>query len=102
MTDNSAASNPYSATYSYLANSPLVGQIAFANNGTTAMTTTKQYDFLNRLAQISSVSCASSVVSYSYLYNNANQRVRARLADGSYWVYTYDPLGQVHPVREEA
>jgi RHS repeat-associated protein len=35
------------------------------------------------------------VVSYSYLYNNANQRVRARLADGSYWVYTYDSLGQV-------
>ncbi len=35
--------NNNTATYSYLANSPLVSQIAFANNGTTRMTTTKQY-----------------------------------------------------------
>jgi len=33
------------ATYSYLANSPLVGQIAFKQNGTARMTTTKQYDY---------------------------------------------------------
>jgi RHS repeat-associated protein len=33
--------------------------------------------------------------SHSYAYNTANQRTRATLADGSYWVYTYDTLGQV-------
>jgi hypothetical protein len=33
---------PYSTTYSYLANSPLVGQIVFTNNGRPVMTTTKQ------------------------------------------------------------
>ena len=35
----------------FLANSPLVGQIAFADNpdGPGHMTTSKQYDFLNRL-----------------------------------------------------
>jgi len=38
-----------SATYSYTANSPLVGQVMFSNNGALRMTTTKQYDFLNRL-----------------------------------------------------
>ena len=43
-----------SATYSYLANSPLVGQIVLANSGTTRVTTAKQYDFLNRLTQMSS------------------------------------------------
>ena len=59
------------------------------------MTTTKQYDFLNRLTPISSVPSAASAISYAYLYNSANQRTRARLADGSYWLYTYDSLGQV-------
>ncbi len=32
------------ATYSYLANSPLVSQIAFTNGTTRRMTTTKSYD----------------------------------------------------------
>ena len=43
-----------SASYGYLANSPLVGQITFKQNGATRMTTTKQYDFLNRLTAIQS------------------------------------------------
>jgi len=30
-----------------------------------------------------------------YAYNAANQRSQATLADGSYWVYQYDNLGQV-------
>ena len=38
-----------SAAYSYLANSSLVGQIVFKSNTVTRMTTSKQYDFLNRL-----------------------------------------------------
>lgn len=32
------------ATYSYLANSPLVGQIAFTNYNALRLTTVKQYD----------------------------------------------------------
>jgi hypothetical protein len=43
-----------SAAYSYLANSSLAGQITFAQSGTTEMTTSKQYDYLNRLVSISS------------------------------------------------
>jgi hypothetical protein len=42
------------AAYSYLANSPWVGQIAFANNGAVTMTTSKPYDYLNRLTGIAS------------------------------------------------
>jgi RHS repeat-associated protein len=87
--------NNNSATYSYLANSPLVSQITFAQSGTTRMTTTKRYDYLNRLTAISSAPSASSAVSFSYGYNNANQRARDTLADGSYWLYQYDSLGQV-------
>ncbi len=43
-----------SATYSYLANSPMVSQIAFTRNGTNRMTSTKEYDLMNRLTRIAS------------------------------------------------
>src|SRR5271157_1306461 len=46
--------NGNSAAYSYLAFSPLVGQIVFKSNTVTRMTTAKQYDYLNRLSSISS------------------------------------------------
>ena len=45
--------NGNQATYTYLANSPLVSQVSFANSCTTLMTTAKQYDYVNRLTQIS-------------------------------------------------
>ena len=88
--------NGNSATYTYLDNSPLVGQIEF-KQGTSAtpMKTAKQYDYLNRLISISNSPSSSAQISYSYQYNNANQRVRTTLADGNYWIYQYDKLGQV-------
>ena len=55
-----------SAPNSFLANSPLVSQIVFQNNGTTRMTTTKTYDYLNRLTQIASTPSASPVISFAY------------------------------------
>jgi YD repeat-containing protein len=82
------------ATYTYLANSPLVGQITFKSNSVTSMTTGKTYDYLNRLTGISSVGTASPI-SFNYNDNSANQRTRNALADGSYWIYQYDSLGQV-------
>ena len=36
-----------------------------------------------------------SVAGYTYSYNDANQRTRVNLTDGSFWVYDYDSLGQV-------
>ena len=85
------------AIYSYLANSPLVSQIAFKQNGTLRMTTTKQSDFLNRLKQISSVPATNGALplSFHYNYNSANQRTKSTLADGSFWEYQFDSLGQV-------
>jgi RHS repeat-associated protein len=85
------------AGYNYLANSPLVGQIGFTNGMVGRMTTTKQYDYLNRLTQISSASGAAYTLplTFNYNYNPANQRTKDTLADGSYWVYGYDSLGQV-------
>jgi len=72
-----------------------VSQITFSNSSVRRMTTTKQYDSLNRLTSISSVPTASSAVSCAYSYNGANQRIRTTEADGTYWVYDYDSLGQL-------
>jgi len=86
----------YTATYSYLANSAMVSQIAFSH-GATVMTTTRTYDLLNRLlSSVSSVPAGPPApASFGYSYNSANQRVRADTSDSSYWVYQYDALGQV-------
>jgi RHS repeat-associated protein len=61
------------------------------------MTTTKSYDNLNRLTQISSAPSGMGVspVSFSYAYNSANQRTASTNADASRWSYGYDSLGQV-------
>jgi RHS repeat-associated protein len=81
--------------YSYIANSPLVSQITFRSNTLTRMTTSKSYDFLNRLTQISSAPSGAAPLSFNYTYNDANQRIQVRLADASFWLYEYDSLGQV-------
>ncbi len=52
----------------------LASQIAFKQATTPRMTTTKQYDYLNRLLSISS---AASALSFGYAYNAAYQRIRS-------------------------
>jgi RHS repeat-associated protein len=93
VTDNTT-NTPYSATYSYLANSLLVSNIVFKQSSTTRMSRTNQWDYLNRLLGVSSAPCAASALSFAYSYNNANQRTRTALADNSYWSFNYDSLGQ--------
>jgi len=85
----------YQADYIYLANSPLVSQIIMRSNSTVRMTTTKEYDFLNRLLTISNQPSADSAISFDYVYSDANQRVRRTDSDGSYWIYQYDFLDQL-------
>ena len=81
--------------YSYLANSALVGNVWFTNNTTLRMTTTKTYDYLNRLTAMASSAGGSNVAVFNYAYNAANQRMVITNVDSSRWVYTYDALGQV-------
>ncbi len=87
------------ARYGYDANSVLVKTVTFTNGAGGGLVTTKAYDKLNRLGTISSRAYGASspgvVAGFDYQYNAANQRTRAQLADGSYWVYQYDELGQV-------
>jgi RHS repeat-associated protein len=92
---SSVSDGTYSASYTYLANSPLLSQITFKQTTNTRMTTTKQYDYLNRLLSIQSSAGVSPVASFAHQYNDANQRISVTLADGSYWLYQYDQLGQV-------
>ncbi|MCO5052924.1 MAG: hypothetical protein M9920_11545 [Verrucomicrobiae bacterium] len=91
----------HSATYDYLDNSSLVEQIVFARNGTTVMTTTKGYDFVNRLTNTVSLGGTGATLSqFDYRYNTASQRTSVTNLDGSYWVYGYDSMGQVTSGRK--
>jgi RHS repeat-associated protein len=89
------------AAYGYLPNSSLIGALTLTNNNTgRGMTTTREYDRLNRLRSISSKAVGSTnapvlPVAFEYQYNAANQRTRVNREDGAYWIYTYDELGQV-------
>jgi YD repeat-containing protein len=84
------------ANCAVLAKSAPVAQISFKQSGTTRMTTTKAYDYLNRLTSISHADATpATLASYAYGYNAANQRTNVVHADGSYWNYGYDALGQV-------
>jgi RHS repeat-associated protein len=88
-------SGDLSAGYIYVANSPLVAEITFTNNGVEIMRTVKSYDMLNRLTNIVSTTNGVALSKFAYLYNTANQRTRATMVDGSYWLWGYDSLGQV-------
>ncbi len=91
----------HTARYTYESNSRLIRTVAFTNNASgRGMLTTRTWDRLNRLGSIHSQAHISSTnlglgLGHTYTYNAANQRTRADLADGSYWVYEYDKLGQV-------
>ena len=56
----------------------------------------RTYDKLNRLQNIFAQAYGAAgltPLTFNYAYNAANQRTRASLGDGSYWVYRYDALG---------
>lgn len=87
----------YSSTYAYTANSALPSSLTHKENATLRLTTTKQWDFLNRLIETKSSPSGSSELPslFRYGYNDVNQRTACTMGDGSYWVYQYDNLGQV-------
>lgn len=83
------------AGYTYHPNSTLVDTVTFQNSGSTRLTTAKAYDYLNRVETVVNTPSADSVQSFDYTYNSANQRTKVTHADGTYWEYGYDALGQV-------
>lgn len=85
----------HTATHAYHPNSSLVASITFKTGSDTKLTTTKSFDNLNRLTSITNTPVNDTPRSFAYTYNDANQRTRVDLADGSYWIYAYDTFGQV-------
>ncbi|MEI6807911.1 MAG: RHS repeat-associated core domain-containing protein [bacterium] len=79
------------ATYAYGPDGATWTNLSFG----AAMNTRRTFDGLNRLSEISSASSVQSVDSFSYSYNQANQRTANTLADNSQWRYQYNDRGEV-------
>lgn len=99
------ASGPVLAQYAYVSDSRLVSQIRFQHNGALRMTTTRHHDLLNRLTTVASQTVESpaspdtAAAALAYAYNAAGQKTRTTQADGSFWLYDYDALGQLVDAR---
>ncbi len=82
------------ATYGRVAGTNLLNSIVITDGANTRLSTTKTYDGFGRMLTTSSVAGATTRT-YTYVYNDKDQRTKLTLADGSYWEYTYDAKGQV-------
>ena len=92
----SVTNGTHAISFGYVPNAPgLLASTTFKNSGTTRLTQTKSYDLVNRLLSHNSVTGSGTAINWGYNYDQGNQRTRADLADGSYWVYEYDSLGQL-------
>jgi RHS repeat-associated protein len=85
-------SGSQTVTYAYY---PNTGQL-----NTTTLTggaqTTRTYDSLGRLETIATSTPGSgTIASYTYAYNNLNQRTRVNREDNSYWSYGYNDRGDL-------
>ena len=88
------------AAYSRIPGSSLLNTTLLrqGSDGQAVLTVDRDYDNLNRLTSISSsvsIGVHPWLKSYSYEYNTLDKRIKTTLADGSYWEYAYDSLGQV-------
>lgn len=92
VTDGSAF-----VSYAYAPLSSLIESVTSQYSGVTRMTTARLYDRLGRLQSVSSTPGAAGEVpiSSAYQYSDAGQRIRCTQGDGTYWLYSYDALGQV-------
>ncbi|MEZ5324282.1 MAG: RHS repeat-associated core domain-containing protein [Verrucomicrobiales bacterium] len=86
------------ATYTYDDETGALTTTRFETAGEAIAETTRAFDDLGRLTSISTRSLKEGGDFYQlfdYTYNATNQRTRVAMADGSYWEYRYDDLGQV-------
>ena len=79
-----------SSQYTYEPNSNLIKSITHRNAGIERLVEGRVYDNLNRLYSIGSVH-----KSFTYTYNDANQRTRVDREDGTLWDYGYDGFGHL-------
>lgn len=93
---------PHEAKYSYEPDAALMSGIEFRSGGALKATLTRQHDLLNRVETVASVSTGVNALdeSFTYTYNDANQRTRVDLEDGDTWEYGYDGFGHVDDARK--
>ncbi len=88
------SSGSNSVSYSYQANSNLIGTITFQSGG-AQLTTNRVYDNLGRITSVTSTPSTGAAINHTYTYNAANQRTQVTREDGNFWQYGYDALGQI-------
>jgi RHS repeat-associated protein len=84
-------SGSQTATYAYYPTSGLLNTTTFTGGTNIA----RNYDTLGRLEIITTTPAAGGAQSYTYTYNNLNQRTRITREDGSYWTNIYNDRGEL-------
>ena len=84
-------SNTQTATFAYHPISGLLNTTTFTGGTSIG----RSYDSLGRLETITTTPAADSARSYTYTYNNLDQRTRVTREDGSYWSYIYNDRGEL-------
>lgn len=85
-----------SVTYSYNPVTTTRQTLTYHNGTGYVMTVNQSFDKMDRQISQSSAITGGGTHSYTYAYNDLNQRTRMTLASGEYWQYGYDSLGQVN------
>jgi RHS repeat-associated protein len=85
------SSNGQTATYGYYPTSGLLKTTTFTG-GTNI---NRVYDSMGRMQSITNTPAVGTAQSYTYTYNNLNQRTRTTREDGSYWSYIYNERGEL-------
>ncbi len=84
-------SGAQTATYAYY---PTTGQLN-TTTFTGGTNTARAYDSLGRLQAITNTPSGGGATSFTYTYNNLNQRIKTTREDGSYWSYLYNDRGEL-------
>ncbi|MBM3882568.1 MAG: RHS repeat protein, partial [Verrucomicrobia bacterium] len=100
-----SGSASFGADYTYLPNVPWVQALrqGLLSGATlvTRLTVEREYDRLGRIKTVTDQPSLAGQpqLSFRYAHHTAGERRRLDLADGSYWEYDYDALGQLELAR---
>jgi len=92
---NMVSNGTQAAIYSYLPGTDRLQSTAFHSSGSPVMTTTRAWQFGERLQSIANVANAAAVSSHCYLYDAIHRRTQANMEDGSVWKYDYDDRNEL-------
>jgi len=92
---NMVSNGAQAAIYSYLPGTDRLQSTAFHSSGSPVMTTTRAWQFGERLQSIANVANAAAVSSHCYLYDAIHRRTQANMEDGSVWKYDYDDRNEL-------